>query len=311
MTITQLEYIIAVADCKSFAKAAERCHITQPTLSVQIKKLESHLNVVIFDRSKKPVRPTEIGLQIIEQARISLTEITRIKSIIAFEEQKSIGKLRLGIIPTIGPYLLPLFSLQFLNFNPNVQLSVNELLSEEIIYDLHNNKLDLGILVTPINNPDLVQIPLYYEPFVLYMSKSHQYAQREKVTIDDLDLNEMWLLKEGHCFRNQILNICHEHMSIENTNPLRFESGSLESLRRIVEQQYGYTMLPQLATLEFNEQQKQLVKEIEVTPVREVSLVMNRRFMQRKVIESMKRCILNTIPKSMHQTDGKKIIEWI
>lgn len=311
MTITQLEYIVAVANCKSFAKAAEQCHITQPTLSVQIKKLEAHLNVAIFDRSRKPVRPTELGLQVIAQARISLAELNRISEIIAFEQQKSIGQLRLGIIPTLGPYILPLFSLQFLQQNPGIQLFVNELISEEIIYQLYNNKLDIGLMVTPIDNPDLIQIPLFYEPFVLYISDNHPYTDLSQISIKDLDFNEMWLLNEGHCFRNQVINICQENNIHNNHNPLRFESGSLESIRRMVEQQSGYTMLPQLATLEFNEQQQQRVKPIDISPVREVSLVINRRFMQRKVVESMKQCILEHIPKNMQQKGGKRVIDWV
>ena len=310
MTITQLEYIVAVADCKSFAKAAEKCHVTQPTLSVQIKKLEAHLDVAIFDRTKKPVRPTEIGIQIIEQARISLGELNRISEIIRFEEHEGRKKLRLGIIPTLSPYLLPMFSLPFLEQNPNIQLIVNEMISEDIIYSLYNNKIDIGILVSPDDTPDLKQITLFYESFILYVSKKHAYSNRKEIKLDELDLNDMWILTEGHCFRSQTFSICGERTKSENRIGLRFESGSLESLRRIVEQQDGYTMLPKLATLEFQDWQEEMVKELETHPAREISLLINRGFMKRKVVESLKQSILENIPSYMKTKDGKTPIAW-
>ncbi|MEM1322762.1 MAG: LysR substrate-binding domain-containing protein [Bacteroidota bacterium] len=311
MTITQLEYIVAVADCKSFAKAAEKCHITQPTLSVQIKKLEDDLKVVLFDRSKKPVRPTDLGMQIIEQARISLGELGRIRKIAASEQEDNQGLINLGIIPTLSPYLLPLFSMPFLQHNPDSQLIVKEMISNDVIYNLYNHNLDIGILSTPIDSPDLKQLPLFYEPFVLYLSEDHPLIEQTQVHIEDLNLSELWLLEEGHCFRNQAFNICGKNRADNNRNALRIESGSLEALRRIVERQFGYTLLPQLATLEFNEQQKKRVKTFAPqTPVREISLIINRQFMKRKVVESLRRAILSQIPEEMQHKEGKQIIEW-
>ncbi len=311
MTITQLEYIVAVDDCKSFAKASEKCHITQPTLSMQIKKLEEELNVLLFDRSRKPVRPTQIGKQIIEQARISLSEVNRIQNIIDLRESDCEGELRIGIIPTLSPYLLPLFAVQFGQKYPDIVLTVKEMLSEEIAYNLYNNKLDLGILVTPFDSPDLREIPLFYEPFIAYMSSDHPLSNHSEIDFNELDLDDMWLLKEGHCFRNQVINICGENPMAKNKNVLRFESGSLETLRRIVEHQYGYTLLPELATQEFNAEQKKLVTEFsDPKPIREVSLIMHRRFMKRKIVEALKQAILECIPQNLRQETKGKIISW-
>ncbi|MEL7124266.1 MAG: LysR substrate-binding domain-containing protein, partial [Bacteroidota bacterium] len=302
MTITQLEYIVAVADCKSFAKAAEKCHITQPTLSVQIKKLENHLKVSLFDRTKKPVQPTTIGLQVIEQARMTLSELSRISDIIKTEQEDSNGEIRLGIIPTLSPYLLPLFSGSFLDKNPGTQLFIKEMLTEEILFDLYNNNIDIGILVTPLENHDLKQIPLFHEPFIVYMSNNHILSENDDIDLCDLDLNEMWLLKAGHCYRNQVLNLCSQNAMRENKKAIRFESGSIETLRRIVEKQQGYTLLPKLATLEFAPQQQQMVKEfLDPKPVREVSIVLHRRFVKTNVVESLKQSILENIPSEFTQ----------
>lgn len=311
MTITQLQYIVAVEDCKSFAKAAEKCHITQPTLSMQIKKLEQGLNVQLFDRSRKPVCPTAIGKQIIEQARISLREINRVQDIISANEEDSSGELSIGIIPTLSPYLLPLFAIPFIQKYPDIVLTVKEMISEDIVYNLYNNNIDLGILVTPCKAEDLIEMPLFYEPFVAYLATNHPLSIHKQLDFCDLDLNNMWLLKEGHCFRNQVINICGENSMSENKNALRFESGSLETLRRIVERQYGYTLLPELATLEFTEKQQQLVKQFsDPKPTREVSLIRSRKFMKRKIVAALKETILEHIPDNLKQKGKGEIIEW-
>ncbi len=310
MTVTQLEYIVAVGECKSFANAAKKCHITQPTLSMQIKKLEEELNVLLFDRSKKPVRPTEIGNQIIEQARISLGEIRSIHSIIESREKEE-GELRIGIIPTLSPYLLPLFAIEFGQKFPNTLITINEMLSEEIAFNLYNNNLDLGILVTPFDTPGLQKSTLFYEPFIAYLAADHPLSNQSKIDIYDLDLKDIWLLKEGHCFRNQAISICSESSFLENNNNVRFEGASLETLRRIVEKQYGYTLLPELATLGFTEEQAKMVKEFkDPKPTREVSLIMPRRFMKRKLIEALKLTIIENIPEQFSAIKSKNIVPW-
>ncbi|MEM1319846.1 MAG: LysR substrate-binding domain-containing protein [Bacteroidota bacterium] len=310
MTITQLEYIIAVDTYRSFAKAAVSCYVTQPTLSMQIKKIEEELGVLIFDRSKKPVLTTEIGQQIIEQARSTIQEASRIREIIQNQKDEIKGELRIGIIPTLSPYLLPLFITQFIHKYPDVNLVVEELVSKEIIEKLSSDLLDVGILVTPLNMKSIVELPMFYETFVLYMSSNHPLSTRDKVDFHDLDINEMWLLQEGHCFRSQAINICGEGTS--EANQLRFESGSLETLRRIVDKQYGYTLLPELATLDLEKHRMNHVRYFKnPQPVREVSLIIHRSFMKRKLIELLREEILASVPPSLLAKDRGKLIEWV
>ncbi len=299
MTIVQLEYLLAVDTHKSFARAAESCFVTQPTLSMQIKKVEKELNVLIFDRSKKPVLTTDIGRQIIDQARIALQETSRIKELIQHQKNEIKGELRIGIIPTLSPYLLPLFITKFMQQYPDVNLVIEEALSHTIIHKLNNDLIDVGILVTPLNNRSIIEIPLFYEIFKVYFSTSHPLNKKETIDISELNINDMWLLKEGHCFRSQAVNICGENGSV-NTNQLKFESGSLETLRRIVEKQHGYTFMPELATLDFNKEQKKYLREFSnPQPVREVSLIIHRGYMKRKLIDLLKQEIVSNIPKEL------------
>ncbi len=311
MTITQLEYLVAVDTYKSFAQAAKHCFVTQPTLSMQIKKIEEELNILVFDRSKKPILTTDIGRQIIDQARITLQEARRIKELIQFQKDDVKGELRIGIIPTLSPYLLPLFITDFMNKYPDVQLVVEELVSEQIVYKLNNDLLDVGILVTPMAKKSIVEIPIFYEMFVVYLSTTHPLSQKNKIDFKDLDINDMWLLKEGHCFRNQAINICGEAID-ESQVQLRFESGSLETLCRIVEKQYGYTLLPELAMLDLDEQKQKYLRHFNnPQPIREISLVIHRSFMKRKLIDLLKTEILLHIPADLKNKNRGKLIHWV
>ncbi|MGB0863036.1 MAG: LysR substrate-binding domain-containing protein [Saprospiraceae bacterium] len=311
MTIIQLEYIIAVDTYKSFAEAAGKCFVSQPALSMQIKKIEEELGILIFDRSKKPVLTTDIGAQIIAQAREAVRQSYKIKEIVENERDEMGGELRVGIIPTLSPYLLPLFITKFLKKYPNVKLVIEELLSSDIIYKLNNDLIDLGILVTPINKKSLVEIPLFYESFMLYASKTHSFANRTKINVDELKLDDMWLLKEGHCFRTQVANFCADK-SWENTGQLRFESGSLETLKRIVEHQSGYTLLPELATYGMEASKIRYLKSFnEPKPIREVSLVIHRSFMKKKLIDAFQEEILTNIPSTLKSKNKGKVINWV
>ena len=309
MTITQLEYLIAVDTYKNFAKAAKRCFVTQPTLSMQIKKIEEELEVLVFDRSKKPVLTTEIGKQVIDQARITVQEASRIKEIIQGQKDEIKGELRIGIIPTLSPYLLPLFVTEFIQRYPDVSLVFEELMSKDIISKLSTDQLDVGILVTPLNMKSMIEIPMFYETFFLYMSTSHPLSQKDKINYSELDISDMWLLKEGHCFRTQALNICGEHSG--KRSQLNFESGSLETLRRIVEKQYGYTLLPELARRDLDEKRQKFVRYFNnPQPVREVSLVIHRSFMKRRLIELLKNEITKSVPDILLDKRKGKVIEW-
>jgi LysR family transcriptional regulator, hydrogen peroxide-inducible genes activator len=311
MTLTQLEYIIAVDNHRSFAKAARACHVTQPTLSMQVKKLEEDMGVLVFDRSKKPILTTDIGRRIVAQARTILRESSRVYQLIQDEQDTVKGELRVGIIPTLGPYLLPQFLPDFMAKYPDVQLNIQELLSEEIIEKLRADQLDIGLLVTPLNLDGFTELPLFYETFVVYMSTSHPLSDRHKIDFDDLDIEDMWLLQEGHCFRSQAVNICGEGQQ-ETQRGLRFESGSLETLRRIVEKQYGYTLLPELATMELSEESynRHVRTFRNPQPVREVSIVLRRSFMKSRLVDILQKSILDSIPNILKNSDRGKVVEW-
>lgn len=312
MTLTQLEYIIAVDNEKSFAKAAKSCKVTQPTLSMQVKKLEEDLGVLLFDRSKKPILTTDIGTRIITQARTVLRETGRIPELIQDEQEKVKGELRVGIIPTLGPYLLPMFLPGFMQEYPEVQLNIQELLSHQIMSRLRADQLDVGLLVTPIRADGFTEIPLFYETFVVYMSTSHPLTDKDKIDFEDLNMEDMWLLQEGHCFRSQVVNICSDQQEQPTQRGLRFESGSLETLRRIVERQYGYTLLPELATLELSEDlyNNHVRRFRSPQPVREVSIVLRRSFMKRKLVDLLQQAILSAVPDILQNSKRGRKVDW-
>lgn len=311
MTIVQLEYIVAVDTHGSFSRAAEECCVTQPTLSMQIQKLEEELGITIFDRSKKPIKATPIGEEIIRQAQSNLQGMRRIKEIIQEQAREIKGQLRIGIIPTLAPYLLPLFVTEFLKKYPLVNLSIEELLSEQVAQKLKQDLLDAGILVTPLEDRSILEIPLFYETFVVYMSTTHPLIHQEFVELKDLNIDEMLLLSEGHCFRNQVVNICPRDRSPASPGHLRFESGSLETLKRIIENDFGYTLLPELAVLNLPEEKQQYLRELAPPkPVREVSLAIHRGILKRNLIEALKDQILEKIPEHLKNRHRGRIVSW-
>ncbi len=310
MTITQLEYIIAVDTYRNFAEAARHCLVTQPTLSMQIKKLEQDLGVMLFDRSKKPVLTTEIGRLVIDQARITIKEADRIRELIQNEKELVNGELCIGIIPTLSPYLLPLFITDFMQEYPEIYIVIEELLSDQIIEKLNLDLIDVGILVTPVNHRNLQEVPLFYERFVVYTSEGHPLASHDLIEFESLNIREMWLLKEGHCFRSQVINICGEQLSKEDQQ-LHFESGSLETIRRLVDQQSGYTLLPELAANSLATPRRSRIRQFkEPQPIREVSLLTHRSYMKKRLIELLRDSIISHIPKSMLEQGGGQIIQW-
>ena len=208
MTITQLEYIIALDTYRHFSEASKHCFVTQPTLSMQIQKLEEELGIKIFDRSKQPVVPTEIGEEVLVQARAVVHEVKMMQQLIKDKQGTLQGELRVGIIPTLAPYLLPMFLQNFLNKYPDVKIKVRELTTEHIIEKLKSGKIDAGLLVTPLQDSSLIETPLFYEEMVAYVSKSNAAFKKNYVLADDISLDELWLLEEGHCFRSQVMNLC-------------------------------------------------------------------------------------------------------
>ncbi|HAA10160.1 MAG TPA: DNA-binding transcriptional regulator OxyR [Cytophagales bacterium] len=310
MTITQLEYIIAVDTHRHFAKAARECHVTQPTLSMQIQKLEDQLGIKVFDRSKQPVVPTEIGTKVINQARLVVNESKKIREMVEEEKEEVAGDLRLGIIPTLAPYLVPRFVASFLEQFPKVRLHIEELLSTDVLYGLKHGKLDVGIMVTPTEDPSIYETPLFYEPFQAYVSPRHSLFQATEIKPGQIHLEDIWLLQEGHCFRNQVLNLCGQE---GNTGPLRslsYESGSLEALKRLVDRQSGLTLLPQLAALDLSPDDKKKLRTLVQGPVREVSMVMHRSFLKKKMLDALSKEIVKSIPPGIPREQNGEVILW-
>jgi LysR family transcriptional regulator, hydrogen peroxide-inducible genes activator len=309
MTLVQYEYIVAVDDYRHFATAAEKCFITQPTLSMQIQKLEEQLGVLIFDRSKHPVVPTDAGSKIITQARIVLNEARKITEIINDEKGIVSGNLRIGLLPTLSPYLLPLFIKRFIDKYPAVAVDVAELVTDDIVDKLRRNQLDVGIFVTPSGDSGLEERPLFNEEFVAYVGREHALNKVETVDPFLLNVDDVWVLNEGHCFRNQVLKICQpaEH----TTERFRFQSGSLEALKKLVEKHGGITLLPELATLDMPEEELQNLRWFkDPKPVREVSLVIHRSFLKRKMTEALFNEILAAIPENIRSKKNTRVVRW-
>jgi LysR family hydrogen peroxide-inducible transcriptional activator len=312
MTLTQLEYVIAVDDFGSFSRAAEKCFVTQPTLSMQIQKLEDELSVQIFDRTKKPIKTTPIGQEIIEQARQNVQGMERIRELVTEHNREIKGHLRVGIIPTLAPYLLPLFLTSFIQKYPQVHVSIEEYISEQIIQKLKQNWLDVGILVTPLDDPSITEIPLFYEQFHAYISTHHPLTHQHIIELENLDIDDMLLLSEGHCFREQVVNICPDKQRHDWKAQIRFESGSLETLKRIIEQDYGYTLLPELALQNITVENKKYIKELsDPKPIREVSLILHRGILKRNLIEALREHILASIPEPLKDKNRGNIVNWV
>lgn len=308
MTLTQLEYIIALDTHRHFVLASEKCFVTQPTLSMQIQKLEEELGVKIFDRTKQPVIPTEIGAHIIAQARIAVREASMIRQLIAEQKDTMTGELRIGIIPTLAPYLLPQLFKNIREKYPQVNLVVKETITEEVILELKSNRLDCGLVVTPLNDSSIKEDVLFYEELFVYVSKKNALHTKKYVLPTEIDPNQLWLLEEGHCFRSQILNLCELRKYSELH--FKYETGNIETLKRMVDKSDGITILPELAVMEFTKQEMKLVKQLkEPSPAREVSLVTHRDHLKTKLIKLLKEEILSIVPKPMQKLQRKKVVE--
>ncbi|MGI4021621.1 MAG: LysR substrate-binding domain-containing protein [Janthinobacterium lividum] len=310
MTLVQLEYIIAVDTYRSFVAAAQKCFVTQPTLSMQIQKLEDTLGIKLFDRSKQPVVPTEIGIEIINQARTVLTENQKIKEIVSDRKKELSGELKIGIIPTVAPYLLPKIINGFVEKYPQVKLIVWEKTTEEIVQQLKLGIIDCGLLSTPLHENSLIEIPVFYEKFVAYVSKNSSLAAKKNILPDDIDLDEVWILNEGHCMRDQVLNICQRKQSTKSFSHFEYNTGSVETLKRMVDQNNGATILPELALEEMSVKQLDKVRYFKSPePTREISLVIQKGFLKRKMIEALKNEIIAFIPQTMHSKNKKDVIK--
>lgn len=287
MTITQLKYVLAIAEHKNFTKAAEKCFVTQPTLSTQIQKLEDELDVQIFDRSKKPIELTDVGLKIVQQAKNIVDESNRIQDIV--DQQKGFigGEFRLGIIPTVMPTLLPMFLKNFIKKYPKVHLKIEELTTEEIITRIMDGHLDAAIAATPLEQERIKERVLYYEPFVGYIPNDHRLKNKNKIDISDLDLSDMLLLEDGHCFRDGVLNLCNVFKTHEDDR-FQLESGSIETLIKLSNEGLGMTLLPYLNTLDLNDNMTANLHYFnEPSPAREVSIIYHKNELKLQIIDAL------------------------
>ena len=295
MTITQLQYVLAVAEHKNFTLAAEKCFVTQPTLSMQIQKIEEELNVLIFDRSKKPIQLTEIGQKIVNQAKNIVIEADRIKDIVEHQKGFIGGEFRLGIIPTIMPTLLPMFLNNFIKKYPKIKLIIEELNTEDIILRLKNGHLDAAIAATPLEDEKIKEIVLYYEPFVAYIPESYAISQKNEIEVSDLNIDDILLLQDGHCFRDGILNLC-KSQSVSTKNSFQLESGSFETLIKLADEGLGTTLLPYLHTLDLKEKDKSKLRHFkEPKPAREVSLIYPKNELKIHIIDALRSTISGVV----------------
>lgn len=308
MTLTQLEYIVALDTYRHFVLAAEKCFVTQPTLSMQIQKLEEELGVKIFDRTKQPVIPTEIGTSIIAQARVTLREADMIRQLISDQKDALSGELRIGIIPTLAPYLLPPLYKVMTKKYPQLKLVIKETITEEVIHELKNSRLDCGIVVTPLRDQAIKEDVMFYEELFVYVSRKNALYDKKYVLAGEIDPNQLWLLEEGHCFRSQILNLCELRKSSDFN--FKYETGNMETLKRMVDKSDGITILPELAVKELDKSHQKLIKQLkEPRPAREVSLVIHRNHIKTKLIETLKEEILSIVPVPMQQLKDKRIVD--
>lgn len=309
MNLQQLEYISAIAQHQHFAKAADACHVTQPTLSAMVHKLEEELGVKLFDRSRVPVVLTPAGEAIVAQARTVLAAVVRLRSL-ADEQQRDIrGELRLGIIPTVAPYLMPLFIPAFTRQYPGVRLIINELTTELLVSRLKQDLLDAAILATPLLDPQLSEEPLFREAFVVYAPHETELLAKAYVLPGDINPDHLVLLEEGHCVRAQVVNLCALQQAQRSGGAVAFEAGSLESLRRMVESHAGVTILPELALLALNDAQSAGVRRFRSpAPVREISLATFRPQHKRLLINALQAVILAHLPPALADNAAGEVV---
>ncbi len=307
MTITQLKYVLSVAEYKNFTVAAEHSFVTQPTLSMQIQKLEDELDIQIFNRSKKPIELTEVGKKVVEQAKIIVNESNRITDIVHQHKGFVGGEFKLGIIPTVMPTLLPMFLNNFTKRYPKVKLIIEELTTEEIIRKLMDGHIDAGLAATPLENEAIKERPLYYEPFVGLIPEDHRLYKQKFIEVDELEMDDILLLEDGHCFKESVINLCRTYKS-DNKKGFQLESGSFDTLIKLSKEGLGMTLLPYLHTLDLPESDQKFLREFAPpSPAREVSLIFHKSQLKMQLIEALKNTIDGIVRGAISFSDVKII----
>jgi LysR family hydrogen peroxide-inducible transcriptional activator len=306
LTLTQLEYIVALERHGNFRQAAKACFVTQPTLSMQIKKLEEDLGVVIFDRSAQPIRATPIGRQILEQSAVVLSQAARLQDLIKEAKERIEGELKLSVIPTLAPYVLPLFLQRFADAYPLVQLKIEERTTDSTIDALRHGQTDVGLLATPLEEPMIREVPLFHEPFYVYAKRDSRLAERRELSDDDLAHERVLLLAEGHCLRTQVIRVCGYRQSRQKKvrSNFEFESGSIETLCHMVDKGLGYTVIPHLAISWNVTRHGKVIPFTGPQPSREVSLVVHESFAREGLLNALAGTITKSLPTDLQTIDA-------
>lgn len=301
LTLVQLSYIVSLDKYRHFGRAAEACHVTQPTLSMQIQKLEEDLGVILFDRSARPIAPTEVGSLIIARARTVLAEAERLLAIAQEKTGEMKGELRIGILSTLAPYLLPLVIEPFSRRYPGVSLVFEELLAEQIVDYVKRDLLDGGLVASDTSDTGIVEDLLFREPFVAYVSRNHELYDREDVRAEDLHPDQVWLMREGHTFRDQVVAVMDSSTSRPgDEKAVQFESDNLETLQRLVDRGYGMTVLPWLAVQGQGSSAPDQVRPFSGTaPSRTVRLIYAKVLVRRHLINAFAAEVLKAVTPAL------------
>ncbi|MDA8886647.1 LysR substrate-binding domain-containing protein [Bacteroidia bacterium] len=310
ISLIQIQYLIALDEHRNFIKAAEASFVTQPTLSMQMKKLEDELGVIIFDRSKQPITPTAIGEQIIQQARVIFNETGKIETILKDFTGDVSGTLKIGVLPTIANSLVPRLISQVAQKYPELKLTIKEALTHEIVEDLEHNRLDLGIVSIPLHNSGLVEKELYVEKFRIYAHPNHPSFGKNSWEAEDLLADKLWLLSEGNCFRTQTINLCSLPEDKLNHLALNYESGSLQTLKKVVDLEGGATIMPEWEAGELDDYSLNNLRAFKGDNAgRAVGLIYTKFYAKESVIAKLEEMILNSLPNYVSENKDLEIIE--
>ncbi|MDR1345974.1 MAG: hydrogen peroxide-inducible genes activator [Bacteroidales bacterium] len=300
MNKQQLEYIIALDNFRHFVKASEACLVTQPTLSMMIQKLEEELNVRIFDRSKHPIEPTPVGIQIIAQARTALKHFNQIKEIVENEQQVASGSFTLGIIPTIATFLVPSILQKQQKKYQNIELVLKEYTTANMIPAIVNGTLDGGILAGPLNHAELKEYPLYYEKLYAYVSPKDALYKKKAIDLDTIDIRNIWLLDNVHCLSGQIERLCQKQKNEPSFGNITYKSGNIETLIHIIDYNFGITIIPEMHAMSLTEEQQENLRPFKNrTAVREVVLACSHAYIRKTMLNAIMDMVKSSVPKSM------------
>lgn len=309
ISISQIKYVLELVETGSFSKAAENCFVTQSTLSTMIKKLEDKMDLKLFDRSRKPIVLTDEGIVLVGQLKTIYNEFGKLEELIQETKEEFYGTLNIGIIPTVAPFLLPLFLERLIEKYPQVNFGIHEITTNEIVAKIKSRTLDIGILSLPVSEKELIQKGLYLEDFLIY-DATKKASNKKSYEINDIDINRLWLLEESHCLTSQIEKICHLRKKSRISGNLIYNSGSILSLLELVNMNKGITLLPRLATLKKNLIDKRFIHDIQKPiPVREIGLITHINFAKKRLLQLLEEEIIQAVRPILYPPKKVKIIK--